>query len=360
MFIKETLVCTSIAHLYLLLNEEVKHIMHPLISVIVPVYNTEAYLHRCLDSLINQTLSNIEILCVNDASTDNSLAILHKYAALDKRITILDLKQNKGEAGARNAAFPIAQGKYIGFVDSDDAIDVNFYETLYATAESYNADITKANRQCIAAGGHVGVGIDNAQVMKNKYNFSYEFTTAIYRLALLRQNNILFPLGVKCNADLFFLFKAITNAQIIAVANGVFYNYYRREDSANSAILSMEKIKSIIFVSHACIDYLNDFTVNTESYVIAFMNKFNSVAFLLGRVTPEDYPLVSELLAENLCQLYAKCIYKDSFLQSNTLHMNTLLINNDIKGLAKGLLQRINPTQRVISNLRARLIKQKS
>ncbi|MDD3149461.1 MAG: glycosyltransferase, partial [Candidatus Gastranaerophilales bacterium] len=83
------------------------------VSIIVPVYNMEAYLNRCLDSVINQTLKNIEIICVNDGSTDNSLKILEKYAAKDERIKILTTK-NGGLSAARNQGMKIARGKYIG------------------------------------------------------------------------------------------------------------------------------------------------------------------------------------------------------------------------------------------------------
>ena len=101
----------------------------PKISVIVPVYNVEKYLARCLDSIINQTLADIEIICINDGSTDNSLEILNDYAKKDSRIKIID-QTNAGLSCARNAGMQIAQGEYIGFVDSDDWIDLDFYEKL--------------------------------------------------------------------------------------------------------------------------------------------------------------------------------------------------------------------------------------
>ena len=88
----------------------------PLISVIVPVYNVERYLRKCLDSIINQTFSNIEIICVNDGSKDSSLSIIKEYAARDKRIVVVD-KENGGLSSARNAGLDIARGDYISFVD---------------------------------------------------------------------------------------------------------------------------------------------------------------------------------------------------------------------------------------------------
>lgn len=114
-----------------------------LLSVIVPVYNVEQYLSKCLDSLINQTIEDIEIICVNDGSTDNSLEILTNYAQKDKRIKVLN-QTNKGQSAARNLAISIAAGEYLGFVDSDDWVDLDFFEKLYNTAKKYNADIACA------------------------------------------------------------------------------------------------------------------------------------------------------------------------------------------------------------------------
>ena len=110
------------------------------VSVIVPVYNTEGFLQKCLDSLTNQTLEDIEIICVNDGSTDNSLKILEDNAIRDDRIKIINQK-NKKQGAARNAGMKIATGEYIGFVDSDDWIDLDFYEKLYNAATRHNFDI---------------------------------------------------------------------------------------------------------------------------------------------------------------------------------------------------------------------------
>ena len=93
--------------------------MMPKVSVIIPVYNVEKYLKQCLDSVVNQTLKDIEIICVNDGSTDNSLEILEEYAQKDNRIIIIS-QENQGQSVARNIALEKATGEYVGFVDSDD------------------------------------------------------------------------------------------------------------------------------------------------------------------------------------------------------------------------------------------------
>lgn len=116
----------------------------PRVSVIVPVYNVEIYLSKCLDSLISQTLEDIEIICVNDASLDSSLEILKDYASKDSRIKIISLPKNQGLGHARNIGIESAVGEYIGFVDSDDWVDVDFYEKLYNSILKNNVDVACA------------------------------------------------------------------------------------------------------------------------------------------------------------------------------------------------------------------------
>ena len=112
----------------------------PIISVIMPVYNAGKYLKRTMYSIVNQSYSNIEIICVNDGSTDCSLDILNIFAANDKRIKIIN-QQNSGPSGARNAGLDAATGKYISFVDADDELDINMYKQLVWRAETEDADV---------------------------------------------------------------------------------------------------------------------------------------------------------------------------------------------------------------------------
>ncbi|WP_147329299.1 glycosyltransferase family 2 protein [Fusobacterium mortiferum] len=110
------------------------------ISVMVPIYNTSKYLKKCLDSIINQSLKEIEIICVNDGSTDNSLEILKEYQQRDKRIIIIN-KKNGGLTSARNCALRIAKGEYCLNIDSDDWIEGNYFETIYNKADEKKLDI---------------------------------------------------------------------------------------------------------------------------------------------------------------------------------------------------------------------------
>lgn len=114
----------------------------PLVSVVIPVYNVEKYLRQCLDSVVNQTLKEIEIICVDDGSTDSSPQILEEYAATDARVKILT-QSNKGQGAARNLGIKKASGEYIGFVDSDDYVEPNMYERLWRSAKEKNFEIAE-------------------------------------------------------------------------------------------------------------------------------------------------------------------------------------------------------------------------
>ena len=114
------------------------------ISLIIPVYNVEKHLRQCLDSVINQTYKNIEIICVNDGSTDNSAKILEEYAEKDSRIIVIN-QNNQGQGVARNNALKIATGNYVAFVDSDDMCANNMYEIMYNAAEKFNVDIVQCD-----------------------------------------------------------------------------------------------------------------------------------------------------------------------------------------------------------------------
>ena len=119
------------------------------VSVIVPCYNVEKLLPKCLDSLVNQTLTDIEIICVNDASPDNGIAILRDYEARYPNVHVIDLKENVRQGGARNRGMEIARGEYIAFVDSDDYVEPDMYEKLYARAQATGADVVACDYDAV-------------------------------------------------------------------------------------------------------------------------------------------------------------------------------------------------------------------
>lgn len=114
------------------------------VSIVVPCYNVESYINQCIDSIISQTLRDIEIICVNDGSKDHTLEILKEYASKDERIKLID-KQNSGYGDSMNMGMQAACGEYIGIVESDDFVDQRMFEVLYKVAHKHNADVVKSN-----------------------------------------------------------------------------------------------------------------------------------------------------------------------------------------------------------------------
>ena len=118
--------------------------MEELVSIILPIYNAEKYLERCLESIITQTYANIEIILINDGSTDNSINIIKEYAIKDSRIIIID-KENEGVSVARNIGILKARGKYICFVDADDYIEKSMIEKMKCCIDKENVDLVRIN-----------------------------------------------------------------------------------------------------------------------------------------------------------------------------------------------------------------------
>ena len=146
----------------------------PKISVILPVYNVEKYSDRCIQSLLNQTLKDIEFIFVDDGSLDNSVTIIQKYT--DPRIKLLKHKVNKYTAEARNTGIKNATGEYIAFVDPDDYIEKDFFKILYDLAKTNTADIVKGIIRYIPSGKIIN---KNNLIKINKYNFNSAIWSAI-------------------------------------------------------------------------------------------------------------------------------------------------------------------------------------
>lgn len=245
----------------------------PKVSIIIPIYNVKPYLRKCLDSVINQTLENIEIICVNDCSPDNSLAIVKEYAKNDDRIKIIDFKKNQGVSIARNKGLDIAQGEYIGFMDADDYVDLDFYEKLYNIAKSENSDIAKAMRFEIDILGQKKLQELNSQISLNKFNFTYQWTTAIYKNEVIQSNKIRFPLNLQHTEDIVFLTHCLIKANKISLIGNTHYYYCRHANSLNSEEKKQEHLPSSIL---ACVEILNLVQnasvseVNEENYAILY------------------------------------------------------------------------------------------
>lgn len=316
----------------------------PKISVIIPVYNAKDYLKRCLDSVVNQTLKDIEIICVNDCSTDNSIDILNEYAEKYPTVKVIDCKVNGGESKARNIGLDNATGEYLAFVDNDDEIDLDFYEKLYNKAVETNADIVKGDVHIIDYDGN-NVTSDLNKIIKNhdcKLFFTHFWWTAIYKTSLIKENNIRLLENYPLGADVLFLNKAILNCNKLELIDDVFYHYYRREDSGDSKILTFEKLKSVLDIHEMIVDNIlsyhsfNKLSLNGINYIFAWCLQA-SLTYCYRRKTIEalDYSIqkaiaiytkIEPYLPKDNIKLLPIC--KDALINKNGERLKSLFIEN--------------------------------
>lgn len=263
--------------------------MSPKVSVIVPVYNTEKYLLKCLDSLTAQTLKDIEIICINDCSPDGSLAILQKYAAGDDRIKVIDFKENKGAGAARNAGIDSAKGEYIGFVDSDDFMDLDFYEKLYQKASETGADIVKGNLYYAPNGMIRCVPYYNLkEVEENKTAFIH-VPTAIFKRSFLNENQLRYPEDLSCAEDSIFETEVSLKANQIIIESSSTYYYVQRDESLNKTkFVTLEKIKEIEKSVRRVVDILNKADLDKEIYLFAISKRYHYLSFFIQNKNTSD------------------------------------------------------------------------
>lgn len=207
------------------------------ISIIVPVYNTSKYLEKCLYSLINQTIKNIEIIVVNDGSTDNSLEIINKIAKEDERIKVYN-KKNGGLSSARNYGIEKSTGKYIGFVDSDDYVREDMYEILKKNLENNSADMSicrwylvenEIKKECNFKTENIVLNSeDTINVLLSHSSFDNFVVTKLYKRELF--DDIRFDEG-KLLEDLLIMYKLINKSRLISLCSEPLYYYVQRNNS---------------------------------------------------------------------------------------------------------------------------------
>ena len=274
-----------------------------MLSVIIPVYNVEDYLNECLDSIINQTLEDMEIICIDDGSTDNSPDILKEYSKKDKRIKIIT-KENGGQATARNLGIKEAQGEYIAFVDSDDFIEPTMFEKLYTKAKNNNLDIAMCkiatyNNQTEEIKDNVwyymlGVFRDFEKDIFN-HNDTKEFTcniavtpyNKIYKNSLLKENNILFPEGLIFEDEKFF-YDTYLRAKRVSIVDEFLYYYRINRKGSTVDTIKDNDFSDIIPISKLIRETFKE-TDNYEDYKILLSNRFIHLQLARFTQTSQKY-----------------------------------------------------------------------
>ena len=230
-------------------NRRFGHVEAPKISFIIPVYNQEQYLSRCVESLRRQTLDEIEIICVNDGSSDRTDEILKGYAARDGRIAILE-KGNSGVADSRNRGLAMAHGEYVAFVDADDWVAPDYAEKVYSAAQKFNVDLVSSDFRCMdyLSGGQLdhwwtwnnlgrryGLRTGEPQSLADMpylriYGSSWQW---LFRRRFLADNKMAFLVGMRLSEDLLFMAEVFAVADKFVIEPNALY-YYRRGNPASA------------------------------------------------------------------------------------------------------------------------------
>jgi glycosyltransferase involved in cell wall biosynthesis len=261
------------------------------ISVIVPCYNIESYLPRCIESILAQTYKNLEVILISDGSTDGTDEVIREYAKKDSRI-IPVFKQNSGVSDTRNRGLDIATGDYIGFVDGDDYIEPEMYETLLKNAIENNADISHCGYQMVFPSRvdyyyNTGKKViqDNKKGIRDIIVGDYVEPSPcikIYRKNII--NNLRMPPDIKINEDVIFNFYAFVNSQKSVYEDLPFYHYILRKGSATTSKIDQNKLFDPVRVRKEIFEYSlknldNEIqSVAYSSYLTSIINLYRVVS----------------------------------------------------------------------------------
>ncbi len=239
----------------------------PKVSVIVPVYNVEKYIVKCLESLLNQTLEDIEIIVVNDGSPDNSQEIIDKYVLEYKDKIKSYIKPNGGLSDARNYGIERATGEYIGFVDGDDFVDIRMFETMYNEAHKKKADIVVCNLNyvydydIVPTSSNVEEETTNIkEVMLNIYPTAWN---KIYKRTFINKHKLRFKKNVWYE-DVEFIYRVLPYVNKISCVKNCFYQYVQREGAITKTY--DKRLYNYIDNWNGIVDYYKEHDLYDEFY----------------------------------------------------------------------------------------------
>lgn len=289
----------------------------PKVSVIIPCYNVEKYLRECLDSVVNQTLREIQIICVNDGSTDSTLSILEEYASRDERIEIIN-KANSGYGNSMNRGFDQARGEYLGIVESDDFAEPHMFETLYHAAVKNNLDVAKAgfyqysttprvhNEPVLSAAKMAGKNVfcpmthfRDPQKKADFFMATAAIWAGIYRRDFIREHGIRFNETAGASyQDVGFCFKVWFKAKRVQFLDTCLLHY--RIDNSQSSVHNPGKVYCI------CDEY-----AELDRYTAQYPQEKDAVMPVMLRMKYESYLWNYERLAEQLQQKFVHRFYQE-------------------------------------------------
>lgn len=288
-----------------------------IISVIIPVYNTKNYLNKCIDSVLRQTYKNIEIIIIDDGSTDGSAELCDMYAKKDKRIKVLH-KENSGVSDARNHGLKIAKGKYIGFVDSDDYIEETMYEYLYNLIKKNNADMSICNVFLVEGKSireqNTNKGVEIKQLNKLQVldeilldrNIQSYSCNKLFKKELFK--DVKYPSGKKYE-DIQTIFYLLENCENVVISDLPQYYYVKRDESIVNKV-SEKTILDYIEIIENRYEYVktkykelykNNIYYYTKTLITAYKDAYylKNVSETLRQKLEIYYNKVKKIISEN-------------------------------------------------------------
>ena len=273
------------------------------VSVIITTHNTEQYLVKCLDSIVNQTLQEIQIIIVDDVSTDNTLCIAKQYAEQYKNVSVLSLSESCGPGGARNQVLQQAAGKYVAFIDSDDWVELNYFKTMYEEAEKLNADIVACGLireydypvsdpiyKCKYEQEYVFSGEIAFRIMTNEYKYGINFLPSalnkIYRREFLEDNSLKFPENIFFE-DQPFSYSCTLAAEKVACIPGTLYHHYKRNGSIVQSF-NRRNVDDMMTAYHM----INDFLHQNNIYEKYRFNYYSSLQHFYNLIIRQIFEFV--------------------------------------------------------------------
>ena len=262
----------------------------PLLSIIVPVYNVEKYISRCINSILQQDYTNFEIIAINDGSTDRSGKILEEISKLDRRIIFFNVA-NGGVSKARNIGLSKASGEYVAFVDADDLVKSDIYSRMIYEAISKKCDIVQCNYEELYENGEIRkmIGIDEEMYVNNndiiiscmERKISANVFTKIYKKDVIK--DILFDENISYAEDLKFVVECCGRASKISTLNFYGYQYFIRMSSADHSQIN-ENFLSILTVSDF---FLKKYKYNNDVYPFIEKNDILQTKYLIDRISSQ-------------------------------------------------------------------------
>lgn len=321
----------------------------PKISIIVPVYNVEKYLDRCMQSLVNQTLKDIEIILVDDGSPDNCPQMCDEYAQKDNRIKVIH-KQNAGLGYARNSGLEIATGKYVAFVDSDDYVDTSMYEALYKRAETINVDVVycgfntevsknkwreskEVNKDQLWEGNNVKEFMYNmiasGKGVRQERLYQMSVWHAIYKRDIIVKNDILFPSERDVvSEDIPFQVDFLKKTNKILYLNNHFY-YYCLNETSLSSTFKKEKFYGYNKLRECLLSKINE-TEYRQRVNRLYIGYCRSYCFDLLSSNIVDKNKLFKLIFDDPIFKKVRYEFSPSFLPIHTRIMYTLMSNKTL------------------------------